>query len=328
MRYTLLGLSLALTTLLALWVLLTSAGRLVWRLAQKTIAQLPPQTRAHVLFGLQVGPLLGALLGVLGVVLPAYLLHEPPGTNEPYSLSLLFPSLVCLLVLSFAAHRVWLAWRLTNRLSKSWQQGMDRIKQDGIAAPIWRIQHPLPLLAVVGVLRPQLFVAAHLFEALTTEELTAVLRHEQWHLTARDNFRRVLFDLCQHGLFFLRGGRELAQQWYESVEMSADEYAARHNPHVALDLASALVKIARLFPAGASVTLPATVSTVLLDDSSLARRVQRLMQMSDEGEPFVQRSVWPGVVTGCLLLFALIMLQSDALWMVHQGIELLVSYLP
>ncbi len=198
-----------------------------------------------------------------------------------------------------------------------------------LAIPVWRIQHPLPLIGVVGVVRPQLFVAAHLFEKLSPEELTAVLRHEQWHLTARDNFRRVVFDFCRHG--FLPGERELEREWHESVEMAADEYAARHNPQIALDLASALVKIARLFPTGASVAIPNTISTVLIDDSGLGRRVQRLMRVGNESLTRNQctASLLSRSALGAFLLSLLLAgLHPDALRTVHHGIEMIVSALP
>ena len=331
MRYELLGLSLALTALLVLWVLFTLAGRLVWRAGRKRLAQWSPRARAGWLFVLQVGPLLGAAGVVFGLVLPAYIAYEPHVTDEPYSFSFLVPSLLCLAILFLAARRSLLTWRLTRRLLQDWQRGAVCVRQTPEAIPVWQIEHPLPLIAVVGVLRPQMFVAAHLFERLSPDELAAVLRHEQWHLAARDNLRRVIFDFCQHGLGFLRGGRELEREWQENVEMAADEYAA-HNPQTALDLASALVKIARLFPPRVSITMPAMVSPVLLEDSSLARRVQRLLALGETSVPRpLQRlaAMWPASVAGLFLLTLMLMgIHSDILRAVHEGIELIVATLP
>ena len=333
MRYELLGLSLAFTAVLLLWVLFAWASRSVWIVSRKRASRWSPRERARWLFALRVGPLLGAMGYVMGVLLPAYVAHEPHVTEEPFSVSLLISAVLCLIAFCVACYRAIVAWRLTQDLLAVWQQGAERISDASLEIPVWRIQHPLPLIGVVGVLHPQLFVAAHLFAKLSPEELTAVLRHEQWHLTARDNFRRVLFDFCRHS--FLPGERELEQEWHESVEMAADEYAARQNPQIALDLASALVKIPRLFPTDASVlpnAIPNTISTVLIKGSGLARRVQRLMWVGSELQTPSQKrmpSLLGSSVIGVFLLSLLLAgFHPNALRAVHHGIEIIVSALP
>lgn len=328
MRYELLGSSLLLAALLVLWALFTGFSRLVWRGLRGRIAHWTVAARARGLFVLLVGPWVGAVSCTLGILLPAYLVNEPEVTEEPLRWSLLLPALLGAAALLCALYRAVTAWRSTHRLVQGWKQDAASVNISGINTPIWSISHPLPLVAVVGLVRPQMFVASHLFTQLSAEELAAVLQHEQWHLTSYDNIQRVWVDFCR----LLPGGRALEQEWHESVEMTADEFAARQHPHSALDLASALVKIARLFPAGASITMPPTVSTVLLEDGSLARRVRCLMQLG--GAPPLNASrrlekSLPGAILGLfLLLIALTSLQPEALRAVHHGIEMIVTHLP
>ena len=328
MRYELLGSSLLFAGLMVLWALFTGFSRLIWRALRERLVHWTAAARARGLFVLLVGPWLGAVSCTLGILLPAYLVNEPEVTEEPLRWSLLLPALLGLTALLRAVYRAGAAWRSTHRLVEGWKQDATLVHIPGVNTPIWRIQHPLPLVAVVGLVRPQMFVAAHLFTQLSAEELAAVLQHERWHLTSYDNLQRVGVDFCR----LLPGGRALEQEWHESVEMTADEFAARSSPHSALDLASALVKIARLFPVGASITMPPTVSTVLLEDSSLARRVRCLMQLGGAPPLSTSRRLEKALPGAMLVLFLLLIvltsLQPEALRAVHHGVEMIVTHLP
>jgi len=73
----------------------------------------------------------------------------------------------------------------------------------------------------------------------------------------------------------------LDKAWSEASEEAADENAARRGNSVALDLASALVKIARNIPQGARPTMPAGV--FLLGDEEtkgIKSRVRRLLALA------------------------------------------------
>src|SRR5919202_1119057 len=112
--------------------------------------------------------------------------------------------------------------------------------------------------AGVGTLRPRLFIAQQLFAALTEAELRAALAHECGHLATRDNLKRAVLRACRDVLTIVPAGRTLDRAWDESTEAAADEHAARDGgAAAALDLAAALVKIARLAPPGMRPTLPA-----------------------------------------------------------------------
>jgi Zn-dependent protease with chaperone function len=82
-------------------------------------------------------------------------------------------------------------------------------------------------------------------------------------------------------LLIIPSGRLLVRAWSEASEEAADENAARQGNGVALDLASALVKIARNIPQGARPTMPAGV--FLLGDEEtrgIKSRVRRLIALA------------------------------------------------
>jgi hypothetical protein len=81
----------------------------------------------------------------------------------------------------------------------------------------------------------------------------------------RDNLKRALMRACRDVLVIVPCGRILDRDWSEVAEAAADEHAARAGATVALDLASALIKIARLIPEGVKPTMPA--GAFLIDDN-------------------------------------------------------------
>ena len=106
--------------------------------------------------------------------------------------------------------------------------------------PILKLRHSFPVFAVVGIVRPRLFVAEHVLETLDEQELTAVLRHELGHITALDNLKRLAIKLCGD-LLVAPLGRGLDRDWSVAAEAAADEYAvAAGDRNTALSLAGAL----------------------------------------------------------------------------------------
>ncbi|HYG10333.1 MAG TPA: hypothetical protein VD835_10320, partial [Pyrinomonadaceae bacterium] len=161
------------------------------------------------------------------------------------------------------------------------------VKLAGVRVPVYRLQHRFPVIAVVGVTRPRLFIAGHLFDKLSAEELRAAVMHEHGHLTAHDNLKRAALRACRDVLMLVPAGRTLDNAWVEQSEAAADEHAARAGgASLALDLASALVKIARLVPAGATPRMPA--GAFLVGDqgeSGVAWRIRRLARLATSEPP-------------------------------------------
>ncbi len=64
--------------------------------------------------------------------------------------------------------------------------------RDG-AARAYRVDADFPVVAVVGVWRPELFVAGRVAAACTPGEIAVVAAHERAHVAARDNLMRAAF---------------------------------------------------------------------------------------------------------------------------------------
>ena len=83
--YELLGISLGLAALLTVNAVTSFASAGLWRLIRASLQRCSARTRAEFLFAFRVAPLLLSTMFVAGFLIPAYLLHEPYGTNEVVS---------------------------------------------------------------------------------------------------------------------------------------------------------------------------------------------------------------------------------------------------
>lgn len=235
--------------------------------------RLAPAARARLLFTLRLLPSALAAATVLLLVVPAYLAHEPWGIREAIGPVLLILAAAALLPIAAGLRRMVCAYRATRRLEAEWQQGREPVVLAGGARGAFRIEHPLPLVSLVGFLRPRLYLASQVCEAFSEAETMAALAHEQGHLVARDNLKRLLLEGCPDWLAFTRLGQRLRDDWAQAAEAAADDGVARAG--AGLELASALVKIGRLFPAGPQRPLAASA---LASGRDLASRVRTLIE--------------------------------------------------
>jgi beta-lactamase regulating signal transducer with metallopeptidase domain len=141
----------------------------------------------------------------------------------------------------------------------------------------YRVPSEMPLAAIVGVVRPRLFVSDQFLDALTADERQAVLEHEMGHLRSLDNLKRTAMSLAPDWLAFFSAGREIEAAWAISAEEEADDHAVGPDRARSLDLGSALLKASRLMP-----MRPASASA-FYDGAPIARRVARLL--SDPPSP-------------------------------------------
>lgn len=328
--YELLGISLALSGLLTLNAAASLLTALCWRLLQRRAQTWTAATRAQVLFALRVLPGLAAVLCVAALLVPAYIAHEPRHATEQVSLQLGLLAGVSALGLSLAAWRGVAAWLATRRLIHDWLRNSESLSLPPVSIPAHRLRHSFPVIAVVGTFRPRLFIADHLFQSLESDELTAAVAHECGHLAARDNLKRALLRGCRDVLTIVPCGRLLDREWAAAAEAAADEFAARKGAETALDLAAALVKIARLAPAGARPILPAGALLLGEDVGGVAHRVKLLTQLAATGNErrssTVSASLWfsfGALVTAALLVAA----HPQSLPAIHRLIEAAVSTL-
>jgi Zn-dependent protease with chaperone function len=273
------------------------------------------------------------LLSISALLIPSYLVYEPYATTEIVSKKLAALALVSAIGVAFAFWRGWRSWLATRALLREWLDGAEPICIAEINIPAFRIQHPFPVIAVVGSIRPRLFVAGQVLESLSDEEMLAAIAHEYGHLAAHDNLKRVLIRTCRDLLTIVPCGRSLDRAWAESAEAAADESAANRGSAVALNLASALIEIARMVPAGARPTMP--VGAFLLGDETdgVKGRVSRLLDLAGAGErqhhPTSNFSLWTGRIIVLFSVFSLLLLlfTSPALSSLHAAMEHVVRTL-
>lgn len=336
--YDLLGICVVLLAALIINASATVGVTLIWRVIKRPAQVWSAATRATLLFMLRGFPMMAALVGVLALVTPAYLVYEPSPTHETISIKLLVLAFLSAAAITFALWRGFCAWRATRALVTNWLRDAEPVTLCGINIPAYTIRHPFPVIAVVGIIRPRLFVAAHVFDALDAEELAAAIRHEAGHLAARDNLKRWLLVVCRSLMVSVPVGSSLERAWKEAAEIAADDFAARSSNFVALDLASALIKVARLIPAntGAHTPLPAGAYLVEDETSGVAERVRRLTQMVDasgkgerHGKLRASAAAAASWSCACAFCLAAVCVAADprALGLLHTGIERVVAWL-
>src|ERR1700682_1082695 len=282
--FLLLGISILLASLLMVNSLASLSMAGLWRIAARFTSDWSAEARARTVFHLRVGPAaLSMLLAVLFLI-PAYLVYEPRATHEKISLKLAALALISLVGIGLALFRGLAAWRATQRLTADWKAHGKPVQLDGIGVRAYLIDHSFPIIAIVGALRPNLFIARRVLESLTPDEIVAALAHESGHLATWDTLKRGVLRACRDVLLIVPSGRSLDTAWAEASECAADEYAARDGRERALDLASALVKIARMIPGGSRPTMPAGAFLLGDDDSSGVKwRVRRLGPLAGSG---------------------------------------------
>jgi Zn-dependent protease with chaperone function len=277
--------------------------------------------RAAVLFSACLLPTAGGLLAAFLLVLPAWIAHEPRHTRERPGALLLAVAALGLLLLASAAARVWRDHRRTRRALDGWLRAGEPLESPRpLPLPAWRVEHAFPLAAVAGVRRPRLLVARAVAEALTGDELRAVAAHEAGHVAAGDVPRRLALSACADPLRFSAGRAALERSWEEAAEAAADAFAAGTVPPV--HLASALVKIAKLVPAGGRVAaeLPALVA-----GAPIAGRVRALL--ADDGPAAGRAAGTPLRALAAALALGWVLSWPVVLPAVHQVVEGVVTAL-
>ena len=322
----LLGICILLAVMLALNSIASLVASLVWKVLEPRSRTWSAASKASVLCLLRTLPVVGGVTIVALLFAPAYLAHEPRENHEEITLKLAIVAFFSALGVVLAVVRGFVSWRATRRLTADWLRNAERISLPGITMPAFRIEHQFPVVAIVGTFRPRLFIANQIFQSLTGDELSAALAHEIGHVVARDNLKRGVIRACRDTLLIIPCGRSLDNAWKEASESAADEYAAGKDRMVGLDLASALVKIARLVPFGSRPTLPAGAYFVNDEDpSGFKARVRNLVKLAGSGSnpPAALISKLPLWVPIAILvvLVGAVSIESHVLVLTHEVIE-------
>ena len=185
-----------------------------------------------------------------------------------------------------------------------------------------------PIVALVGILRPRLFITRRVVAALTGEELAASVAHELGHRRALDNLKRLAMRAAPDFLATTSVARVLERRWASASEHVADRSACdmvnlADRGRARCALASAIVKVARMMPPMAPAAEP--IST-LVDGGDIASRVRSLL---DDGPPAVARPRSGGYAIGAALAAAALAFgYAPLLRVVHVATEVLVHALP
>lgn len=333
--YELLGITLVLALLLTINATATLVAAGFARACKPLLWKCSARTRAEILFVMRIGPPVIAIVAIVAFMIPSYLTYEPYGTKEVVSLKLGALAAISAVGVALAVWRGVRSWIATRSLLKQWMKASTPIHLDAVTVPTFVLQHSFPIIAVVGAIRPRLFIATHVLESLSEEELAAAIAHECGHLAAKDNFKRSVMRISRAALLIIPCGRWLDRTWSEASESAADEHAAQQSSQIALDLAAALVRIARMIPQGQRPTLPAAVSGFLVGDDApgVKVRVSRLVELAAvdrrqlaSSAALVRFIPW-FVLTVIVVISVSIENRPQVLASVHQFVEHVVAFL-
>ena len=290
------------------WVLAAVAASAMTRVAIQS-----PAIKANILAQIRLLPLVLPAT-VVPMQIAAFARFEAGGREfaGPLLISTAIVGAVLVIDALISAARVW---RRTHGVVTTWRAAATPLSVPIWSRPAWRIHRRFPIVAVVGVIRPQLFIANRVEQSCTPRELAAIAAHEAAHVAARDNLLRCLFCLTPGARWCRAIAEPLEAQWNAAAEEAADVRA--RNATSAIDLASALTKVARLAADCAPDMLP--VSTLIGGDQ-LHRRVRRLL---DE-PPSEHRAQWLWLPGAFLVAATIAVLSTSTLGQVHELFELLV----
>lgn len=306
------GIAVSLTFFVLLYCLLSVLVAVVWRSLQ--FLPTSERSRAAMLFGWRILPLVSALLITLAFVLPSFQILEPRSIDEGIGYAPLALGACALLILCFGGLRVVTALLATSRVVARWLHGAQAHPHVPAQSVAVLSAPDAPPLTLVGVFKPMVVVSESAVALLSQDELRVAFEHERSHLRSRDNLKKLLFRFCP-----FPGMSKLERAWSQSAELAADD-AAVANLDDAVALASALVNLSRLVPVETAL-----VCTVGFVTGSIGFRVSRLLAWDDVGDSRRPRTrPWYLVAPAVVALWFIFATYGPALALTHEATEWLV----
>lgn len=186
---------------------------------------------------------------------------------------------------------LWHARRLRQRLDLG--SSLDMI--DGVELRV--IRGGAVEAFVLGVLRPVVYLGDASITVLETDELAAIVHHEDHHRRTLAPLRAAAVEAWLRIVGRSSGARRLLSARLAELEVSADAYAIRHGVQPAT-IAAALVKIERVQSASAAFSGAADHRIQALLDAAAARPAKRTTPLPYEWLPVV---IAVAVTVGCHL---------------------------
>ncbi|HEY4741107.1 MAG TPA: M56 family metallopeptidase [Candidatus Acidoferrales bacterium] len=295
------------------------------QVAIRRAVKMKPRLGARFLFFLRIFPASFALLAVSVLCVPSFFLFEPRTYVEHLNLTCfviaIFGVLIWLISIGNSVYASINSWNFVRRVERVGQE----ICLAAESLPAWVLSKGPPTLALWGIIRPRLVLSRDVLLTLSMEELDVVLRHERAHQRFGDNLKRLLLRLAPDPFPFLRCFVRLDRSWAELSEWAADDEATRGDAQASVELAQALVRVARL-----GLMSPSRLAASLISDGSLEERVDRLLiNPSREAKSSLRKfSSWPLVLLfmASLLFAVAILLESGPiLHSIHLLIEQMIG---
>lgn len=308
---------------LAWFTIVNIAAWVIVALVARRLGDAATPRTASLWLGMRVFASAAALLFVVAFFLPSYWTFESHNVVEPFGKLLVLTALIACGGAAAGAIRGVSAWRSAARRTRAWMRNARPITLLATTLPAFEIDSDTPVLALVGIRRSRLLVTRGLIAALSPDELAAAVAHEVEHSRSRDNLARLVMQSLPDVLPVTSSMRRLERQWVVASEHRADR-AALHEPRARLELASALVKVARLTPTLPPVSEPISA---LIGGGDVVSRVRRLL---DDSAAIVPRR--PARLSRWLVVLAAVAIFAAAyrplLDGVHEATEVLVDHLP
>ena len=323
LTYTMRLLCLCCASFFMIHLALAMAVRLSSGTAVRLAEHMKPSSAARFLFALRMAPLAITLFAVVAFCIPSYLWLEPQATGEKVGFVCFLTAVLGVAIWTLAIVRVVGAVRGTARYLHRCEQHGRKITVPGQSSPALLLADKAPVLAVAGVLRPQLVVSRRVMHGLTSEQREVALRHERAHCTAGDNLKRFLILLAPDVLPFVPTFRSIERSWARVTEWAADDQATSGDARRAVTLASALVRVAKM---GAQPELTSLSSSLMDGDHDLLQRVDRLLRPQLKPEKSVKAllPLLTGVGALIVAVAVTVSLWPGSLAIVHQALEQLV----
>ena len=254
------------TILLALaWFTATNllGTGLAW-IAGTVLRRRAVQPSAVLLLAVRLFPAAASLLSTFVLFVPVHWTTETRGVRESFGWVLILAAVAGLFLLVRSFGRAFAIARADRRL-----RAIER------ASPLVSgalESFGVPGMALAGILRTRVVIDPRIAAALTGPELEVAIAHELAHRRAVDNLKRWACHCAPDFFGMTRTSVQLERAWHAAAESRADARAANEDDRRAVDLASALVKVAR-------ITTPGTghaVWSAFNDPALLSTRVHQL----------------------------------------------------
>lgn len=313
---------------LASYAVISSVASLLvmalWHTGILSRAGWSPAPRARRLILLRAAPVVGAVVLVTLLVIPAFAAFEPVHAFEAVGPVLWMLALLGAALTASGIARAVISAIATRRVARQWLQAAKPLDFDPPAGvPAFAVDSCTPVVALVGVFAPKLIAARTVIEACDRNELANIVAHERGHLHARDNLKRWLMACAPDLLRLTPVHRAIAVAWDDAAEDAADDAATAGHEVARVDLAALLVKVARL--SAGSGWSAATVSPFIEPDR-LERRVRRLLASTRRADS--PRSVvpLPLLATGVAAAMIAVVNSPTALKSVHGVVEAVIAF--